>query len=62
MPRGVEVATARASGGVVTLSDFREMLADLTVPAVVAFLVACAVLGGFNGCGCSVRVTSKEAR
>jgi hypothetical protein len=44
----------------VNLSDLREPLADLTVPAVVAFLVACAVLGGFNGCGCSVRVTSRE--
>ena len=45
-----------------TLSDLREMLADLMVPAVVAFLVACAVLGGYNGCGCSVRVTSRETR
>jgi hypothetical protein len=42
------------------LSDLRELLADVTVPAVVAFLVACALLGGFNGCGCSVRVTSRE--
>jgi hypothetical protein len=44
----------------VNLSDLREPLADLTVPAVVAFLVACAVLGGFNGCGCSVWATSRE--
>lgn len=45
-----------------TLSDLREMLSELTVPAVLAFFILCAIFGGEDGCRCSVNVTSKEAR